>query len=134
MAPVLNNAIRKINSKREILLIIALLTFVNVYMGYIRACSFNRTGYTLVNFIYLYILSALIRKYDIKLRAKHLVTIIVLSIICNTLWAENLSLCAFFYNNPFVIITAFAITFLCKKITLKSKIVNEMASSVFAFF
>ena len=55
IAPFINHIINENNKKSHLFLIIS-LTIINVYFGFICQTNEGRTGYTLMNFCYLYIL------------------------------------------------------------------------------
>lgn len=62
VAPLLNVAITALHRKQH-LYILCLLTFLHTYCGNFWHLSFNPNGYTLANFVYLYMIGAYIHKY-----------------------------------------------------------------------
>lgn len=133
ISPLLNTAINN-TKKNQILLIVFCLVFMNIYMGYMRALNFNTNGYSLVNFIFIYTIGAYMRKFPIILPTRILFILLSISIFFTTIWAEYFQPCAFFYNNPFVVLTSLIVFQIFSKIKMKSNIINTIGNSVFIVF
>ena len=123
---------------------------------------FKNDGYTVYNFVFLYLIGAYLNKYPIKKSFLFnnyskktyriiLVTIIILSVLFNyfvtkasgylinvsPLFNELFSgifNSQYFYNNPCIIIQSIAYFLLFESLTLKSKIINTVAKCTFGIY
>ena len=139
ISPVLNGAARNLGRK-EFITAIALLTVLNVYLGYYWH-QHNVDGYNLVQFIYIYLIGAFLHKFPLKrLDRKNSMLLYVLGAL---LW----SLCSvlsvkwrvphwisFYYNNPLVILAATGLFVYMTQIEIRSRAINVIASSVLAAY
>lgn len=133
MSPFINLSIN--NTKRnQAVFILFCLIFMNIYMGYIRALNFNTNGYSLVNFIFIYTIGAYLRKFPIIVSTNKLLLLLLFSILLTTIWAECMQPCAFFYNNPFVVLTSLCVFQIFSSIKIQSKKINIISNSVFIVF
>ena len=102
----------------------------------------SQFGYTIVHFIFIYLLGAYISKYSLSFSMKSLIFGIILSVLLvfawrclDLLYCENSQLStALSYNNPLVIALSFFIFMLFKELRIKSKIVNELSGAAFTCY
>ena len=101
----------------------------------------SQSGYTIVNFILLYFITAYMKMRDIKIKNKMIFGIIFIinyiilyfgSILEHFLGLSKTT--TWNYNNPFVISFALLIFILFKNIKFNNKFINEMAKSAFTCF
>ena len=100
----------------------------------------SQYGYSIVNFILIYIIGAYIRRNDVKITiTKSLsgilvttVIMIVLSIIEHKLGVSMI--CTWNYNNPFVILLSVFIFVAFLNIQFNNKMINELAKGAFTCF
>lgn len=99
----------------------------------------NQAGYTIVNFILLYIIGAYIRLYNVEISKKKLF-ILVLILVILFVWSyiENKynfnSVIAWNYDNVLVILQAAIIFLIFKKLKKNIKVINELAKASFTTF
>lgn len=95
----------------------------------------SQSGYTIVNFILMYLIGALIKKRDIKINIAIKIVAFIINGVIITIWSVFDQQTAWEYCNPLVIIEAILL-FLCfKDINIKNnKVVNSISSSVFSVF
>ena len=100
----------------------------------------SQCGYTIVNFLLIYIIGAYIKRNDINISIyKSLIGISVSVIIMfGTSVVEHklgfVKICTWNYNNPFVILLSVCIFLLFINIQFNSKIINELAKGAFTCF
>lgn len=138
----INRMLESVN-KRELLSVLCILTFINVYLGFIRQDSINENGYTIMQFIYMYLLGHTLKVYNLKdaLTKVKLAFIWLLSTLMNTALvltfaSYNKPLAQHFlgYNNPLIIISAIAVFVLFLKFRMQSKMINTIASGSFGIY
>lgn len=140
LAPLLNYA-REVMNKRQYLYVLALMTVLTLYFGYYRhGALWNPDGYTLGQFIYMYIVGGYIRKFvriEKKSCGEGLFGIYLASCL---LWGV-LTIVQFkngglghwqpiTYNNPLTLIASIAFFMMMTTINIRSKFVNKVAKSV----
>lgn len=143
MSPLLNAGMEHLD-KKQYKLVLCLLTIANVYFGYIwKTDSFNTTGYTAAQFVYIYLIGGYIRRYmkwNEKARIRrYSVGIYILSVL---VWGGLAILnyhypfgyVDYVYNNPFILIAsiAFFIGFMTFK--FKTPFVNWLAMGCIAAY
>lgn len=102
----------------------------------------SQNGFTIVNFVLLYFIGTYIRMNfekinEIKFMNVIGLLIIILLIMYNMIFIEKwlgVDLAVLNYNNPFVIVYAVLIVVLFMKLSIKSKIINELAKASFTCF
>lgn len=101
------------------------------------------SGYTIVNFVSLYLIGGYIRKSDIKLKLSYSIIGYVLStIVIFALWyilyhnnLEQHANMAFYYNNIFVVTSSIFMFLIFNGLKIKNnKIINKIATSVLGVF
>lgn len=139
IAPVLNKAAQNLGRK-EFITVIVLLTVLNIYLGYYWH-QHNSDGYNLVQFIYVYLIGAFLRRFPLKRLDRKYSMILYLS--GALLWSLISILSVkwrvphwvpFYYNNPLVILAAVGLFVFMTQIEIRSVAVNTIASSVLAAY
>ena len=102
----------------------------------------NQQGFNIVNFLFLYVVGAYIRRFELPKRLDCLkvplwllciLLIFVWAIICEHLHIHGLR-SAWVYHNPFVILSAALLFVIFRSINIKSKVVNFFAKSAFPVY
>ena len=94
----------------------------------------DQNGYTIVNFILMYIIGAYIRITDIKWSVKKALFIMGVCSALLTVWSLVLPSTAWSYCNPLVIVEAVAAFLLFKELSIKSLIINKASKAVFTCY
>ena len=100
----------------------------------------SQYGYSIVNFILVYIIGAYIRRNDVKITiSKSLCGIVVTMAIMfvSSIVEHKIGvsmICTWNYNNPFVILLAVFIFLLFLNIQFNNKVINELAKGAFTCF
>lgn len=130
-------------SEKEIGIALLMLTFINVYMGFIRCDKINEEGYTLSQFIYIYVIGYALRIHNLQKRipTKKIAWIWAMTIILNSIamfiLMPNHSKMAhrlLGYNNPLIIISAICVFLVFAKHTFYSKYINTIGAGVFGIY
>lgn len=148
LSPLLNKLTNAL-SKKDFIVYLAILTFINVYMGFFsKNEKFNDSGYNIMNFIYLYFIGRYINIYcnesHHNKKSKYWVIYICCSlIIAGTILVTHkfgirgiyvLGLNSLNYNSPLVLISSIALFMCFKNIQIKNKTINWFASSALAIY
>lgn len=138
LAPILNKFIREA-TKRDYIISLILLTFLNLYIGYFWARGDNPDGYSTMQFIYVYFIGGFIKRFVIVSKLKeyrwHLFSAYLLSALCWTAMSLLQSYrVPFEYNNPFIITGAIGLFGFVMTFNIKSKPINWLASSALAVY
>lgn len=146
LSPILNAAMDSI-SKKTYQWVLGLLTVLNVYFGFLwKDAVFNADGYTIANFVYIYMIGGYIRRYvDIEWCRKHRTENVGVYLATSLLWAGSIILQRYVpmpydewfwgYNNPFTLVGA--ISFFMLFISLPkfyNKTINWLAAGTFAVY
>ena len=101
----------------------------------------SQEGYTIVNFIVVYVIGAYIRLCDKDKVRTSLVIVLIITLLCVMTYLSifehrrgYISIVTWNYNNPLVIILSACWFILFKKIAIRSRIVNELAKGSFTCF
>lgn len=151
LSPILNLAGEHFSRKQYAWLLL-LLTFYNVYMGYIQGDThFNEDGYTVAQFVYLYLIAGYLRRYvateTIRLRRWQNFGWYVGAV---GLWIGITFYCglgeyvniyplrnywhAFFYNNPATLPASVFFFLFMMSFSFKSRAVNWLAVSCLSVY
>ena len=162
ISPFLNVFIENISKEKYIKLLILLFIIMSI-LPYISAqLIFGNNGYSLYNFIFLYLIGAYIRKYPpetnyfIKVFSTNLYRIILLAIFftmvilnfntyTTTMYLKDLSpifneifgkinAMLDIYSNPFVIIESVAYFLFFLSLNFKSKFINRISTTTFSIY
>ncbi len=150
ISPYINLSLRKMGEKqRNILMIVSILLFsvwptlVDIMEEVIGqelaglntiGLEGDQSGYTIVNFILLYLIGAYLKMADIQWSKLKSIFVIIGCAILLSLWELVLPKTAWMYCNPLVILEAVAGFLLFKKFSIKSSVVNVLAKGVFTCF
>lgn len=139
VSPILNKAAQNLDRKEFVLSIIS-LTVLNVYLGYYWHLH-NINGYNLVQFIYVYLIGAFLRKYPLKKlnQGRSMALYIIGALLWSIITVFSLKWkvphwVALHYNNPFVLIASIGLFVYMTKICIHSRTINIFASSVLAAY
>lgn len=133
-SPMLNRALERMD-KDELKKNVVLLTIVNIYAYATGISSISPNGYSLVQFVYLYIVGAWLVRVDVRRRwmpfAVYLVCALSTGVVALT---YKTGFTAFAYNSPLVLASSVAL-FLCfKGLSIQKKWINALAQSTFIVF
>lgn len=144
MSPLLNRGIENM-TKKEFLIVIALFSIINLYLGYYwRGLKFNENGYTTAQFVYLYLIGAFVGKHvDVSVFVKRRWWSFFIYVLCSLLWgiitvhSRNTYIphwYPWFYNNPFVLCSALALLCFCLSFEFQSKFINTAAKGCLSVY
>ncbi len=140
LAPVLNEGFERFEKKYITILIVTLL-IASCYLGFLWSHSVNTNGYTLSQFVTMYCLGRYISKYSISVSSFKAYSIyvicsllagLVMYLLYHNPVVNPWKMC--YYNNPLVIISAFALFFIFKNIRYSNRLVNRLALSSLAIY
>lgn len=136
ISPLLNRALENL-SEKEWKLSVFLLSFIFFYLGWALHNYNDGAGYTLMNFVFVYVISAAVRHYNLlsKLNSIWLFSALFLgtgvSFIGQLINQSKELLVSFtVYNSPFVILTSMVVFCLFGKWQIQSRRINKIAMSV----
>lgn len=128
-------------TKKHLASTIAVLAFVNIYLGWIHGVDFVKDGYNILNFVMLYLIGRYLRVHYSKKLSKttdiaiYLSTSILTAICALVFYQFGKDTYWFFcYNSPFVLLSAISIFMFFSKLHITSKVINYMASSCLAIY
>ena len=139
LAPIINKAIEHF-SQRQCLHSIMFVGIADLFLGYLMKMD---NGYSVIHFIFLYVLGAYISKYSSLLDKLTRLQSLSIYIACALLWGiiayatsgKNVYLMTnISYNNPLIVIGALSFFVLFRNIHFKSKIINKIASFAIASY
>lgn len=155
ISPYINVALRAINKIQRKKLIITFFLVFSVFafgVDVIETVGRGKTGglspigmqgsqygYTIVNFVLMYIIGAWIRYEDVSISMSKKIFGIVgcLVVMCLTTYIETLygfDRITWSYNNPFVIMLAFFVFLLFKNVSFSCRWINELARGAFTCY
>ena len=94
----------------------------------------SQAGYTIVNFVVVYIVGAWLRLADVNIKKRWLWLGLLGCVALLTVWSCWNTRTAWAYCNPLVILEAVCLLLLFAKIDLRSKVINGLAASAFTCF
>ena len=164
LSPYINILIKNLNQKQHRNLLILLTVMYSIISTITYQQTFGNTGFSIVHFIYLYMLGAYLRKYPIKennhfknySEKKKFLIFISIFLFMGTFnfllyeFADNLLkinfgntinyICKlikenlYYYQNPILLIQSIAYFLMFETVNFKSKIINKISSCVFAIY
>lgn len=152
VAPFINKLLSELNSKQFTILVSVILAVFSAYSTMVDVFKelTNRDwnglssiglegsmrGYTIVNFILIYILGAWLKKDStiISLKTRSLVAALVGIIAIGLIWYQFLPKTALMYSNPLIIAEAIVVFALSGKIQIQSNFINRVAPATFTCF
>ena len=143
LAPVINGGYALLDKKKSYALI-GMLLIINCYFGFLWGNNVNENGYTLMQFVLMYIIGRHIRIYQCEYKMKRkgaILMYILLSVINGVLFYvaynlgnEKLAWKLTYYNNPMVIASAVFFFLAILKTKMNSKAINYLSSSALAIY
>lgn len=156
ISPFINVMLHKINIREYKILLIALLALFSIYPTLLDVLNRfinnplngistigvdgSSAGYTIVNFIMVYIIGGYIRLYIDKIyNTNKLLMILLINTILISLWAAfgyyfKIQVSCFEYCNPLVILEAIVIFLIFRNMTFKSEAINKLAKASFSVY
>lgn len=141
LTPLINEGYLKLD-KRKSFILIGLLLVINCYFGFFWGDKVNNNGYTLMQFILMYVIGRHIRVHGFELK-KHWAALLFLgsSLINGALFYAafyldygSISWRLTYYNNPLVILSAIAFFLIFLKIRIQSRAINYLSASALAIY
>lgn len=142
LSPLLNKALNCF-SKKEYHVILCLLIFLNIYMGFVWG-KYNQNGYTVPQFIFVYTIGRYIGKYvshdwiNSKRNFSFILYISCVFIFWLIASVDRVQSVPFWrslpYNNPFLIVGAIELLLFMLSFHFKSNAINIIASSAFSIY
>lgn len=137
-APLINKFIQE-SSKKEFSITIILLTFANVWLGYVGRESGINAGYCAMQMLYMYVIGGYIRRFVniSELRNKRW-PLLAVYVLCAALWSVfgmvQKKWGLFTYNHPFTVLGAIAFFLFAMTFNFKSRAVNWLSASALAVY
>ena len=94
----------------------------------------SNAGYTITNFLLMYVIGAWLRISDFKVKKRYSLLVLILCTGLITLLSMKDEAYAWSYHTPLVIIEAAAAFTLFRQISFRSKVINFMAKGAFSCF
>ena len=141
LTPLINEGYLKLDKQKSFILI-GLLLIINCYFGFFWGDKVNDNGYTLMQFVLMYVIGRHIRAHGFELK-KHWAALLFLgtSLINGALFYASFYLDygsiawrLTYYNNPLVILSAIAFFLIFLKIRIHSRAINYLSASVLAIY
>lgn len=144
LAPLINYAIKAMD-KRQFLVMLLIMTFVNVVMGYDGHSMNNVSGNSTAHFVYIYCIGRYIRLYA-NVKREHRWWYLAISLLCMAgiiaasiinKWFYNFAapnIRLMYHNNPANLIASIAFFMFFCTLNFKSRAVNWIASGVLAAY
>lgn len=139
ISPALNKSVQYLG-RNEFILTIALLTVLNVYLGYFWH-QHNVDGFNLLQFIYVYYIGAFLKKFPLEQlnRKNSLLLYITGALLWSLLSVISVRWkiphwISFCYNNPLVILSSVGLFYFMTQIKIHSYTINFIAASVLAAY
>lgn len=123
VAPLLNAGLRGFND-RQYIVFLAFLLFISCVAGWILHAEVNPNGYTLMQFVLIYIIGYGIRRFRVSGRLKQRYWLLIF-VVCSFLSFFRVA-----YNSPIVILSAVSVFCFCSESHFQSRAVNYISSCV----
>ena len=143
LSPLLNSAVDNMTRKRFLHSLI-LFSIVILYLGWYQKVEVTNYGNSLISFIWIYLLGRYIgkhvqiesiRKYRWLWLAGYLISALALFGMIMLRYHFSIEMhYPLDYNNPFVVVAAMMLLFFFLSFSFRSKVINGIASSVFAAY
>jgi len=91
-------------------------------------------GYTLIQFLLIYLIGAYIRLSNLKIKLCYSIPLLLASFLLLTLESSQSTATAWAYCNPLVITEAVALFAIFRKLRFKSSVINTLAKSAFTCY
>ena len=140
---IINKTLEK-STRKQLVTMLAIVLFVNVYLGFFKHWPINENGYTVSQMIMMYVIGHSINAFQIqtKIQRKYfLFGYLLLSLLLGTLMCLGLDringkvmFWILSYNNPVIILSSVMLFCFFASFNLKNKIVNSLLSGVFGIY
>lgn len=138
LSPILNAGLQALN-RRQFTLLLAAFTAFNLWCGWWWHGTFNPTGYTIIQLIFVYMIARYIRLHvpqgTINRHRPAFVAIYLLStvaiFVCSLYIKPH---AAFAYNSPAVLMATVCLFLIFTTLHIESRIINYIAQSAFAAY
>ena len=147
ISPLLNAAVSYLSEKKvsEWMKVLGGLAIITFYFGYLWRTELNYNGYSIENFIFLYMIG---RYLNLKIQpVKRNVKVLICYFVCTLITAslgiffleckgisDYLYYWAWRYNSPFVILGAVSLFMFFNSLTIRKKWINYIAASTFSVY
>lgn len=133
-SPFINIVLEKC-SKVQYCYLLGVLLYVSCISGFVFNGQINPNGYTLFQFITLYVIGNAIKRYNLLQRVPQRIFIVtyIISTIA-TIYLLRIHQDARYYNNPTVIIAAVSLFCIIGKLDFKSKTINYVSRFMFPVY
>lgn len=139
IVPFINYIVNDNNKKTHLFLIIS-LTIINVYFGFICQTNEGRTGYTLMNFCYIYTLGRYIKTYisfnqNVFIRLSFFLIIVFVNGLLRYFDIDIKGMTTY-YNSPLVILQAISLLLVFEQIRINkaNNMILLVSSSTFSVY
>lgn len=141
LTPLINEGYLKLDKRKSFILIVLLLV-INCYFGFFWGDKVNNNGYTLMQFVLMYVIGRHIRVHGFELK-QHWAALLFLgtSLINGALFYAafyfdygSIAWRFTYYNNPLVILSAIAFFLIFLKIRIQSRAINYLSTSALAIY
>lgn len=140
-APIINIGYSSLDKRKSKYLLGSLL-IINCYFGFLWGDKVNNNGYALMQFILMYIIGRYIRYNGVNLNPKQAIALYALFSFINGMFFyisycfghESFAWKLTYYNNPLVIASSVMFFVIFLKVTVRSKLINYLASSALAIY
>ncbi|MBE6308607.1 MAG: acyltransferase [Bacteroidales bacterium] len=135
LSPAINTILNKMN-KQQYIFFIGVMFYICCITGFVFQHSININGYNLFNFIFIYSVGHLLRKYDIphKFCARFLVLIYISATIIIFIGSYLNIGRTLNYNNPIIVISAIAFFCLFARQNFNNCHINTIAKNMFPVY
>lgn len=128
LTPVLNAAVKLLSKKDYSIFLVSFYALVFISNLLDLSEIEMRGGYSLMWFVFLYMLGRYLRLYPLTFSTNQLLLVLITSCLCQTLIYFYFQRCD--YVEPFVLIQSVSTLLLFSKFKIKSQIINSIAASV----
>ena len=140
-APIINKAFEDIDAKKMKVFTFCIV-LISIYLGYIWGGDIDINGYNFFHFLVLYAIGRCISKNWIHFSQKVSISLFILSIFTNTIWAIWLFQTGKFglvwkttyYNNPLIMASAIFIVLFVKDFHFQNRWINWISTSSLAIY
>lgn len=137
ISPILNMGCEAL-SKRTYLSVLAMLTVAIIYFGWWKHMEMTYGGYSLIHFIYLYIIARYLKLHVDGVQTSQYrwlwLGLFVVSAMCLCAMSYSMSRNMFTYDNPIVVLEAIFLLLFFLSIPFYNRFVNWAAASVFSAY
>lgn len=137
ISPLINSGMERMSDRMQVIVLSALF-YISCFSGWVLVSPINPSGYNIIQFIFMYMLGGIIRRYDAILKRIptkwYILTFIAIYIV--VLFISKISDSkAFPYNSPLVISGAIILFCLFAKTRIKnSRWINYIAGCMFPVY